>query len=242
MLLACAAANHHDLFNGFSIKDVGSNATSQRPIPHAGLTLKAIAKRMFPANSIELQEVSEALQYLDDKGSIMSRIQQHYRSNDWQPRVHAELILLVALNQSKPRFYDDDKYIACSKPACFCCFHYICSHTGGFAHPPCHNKVYLNWQPPELTTSLESQHSQQHDIMIKLTDQVRQAVVQRVLNANRSMKWHPDSSTGITPSAIMLVGQSLSATEIQTLDDFRSTFSQNISDIEDDEEGGVALT
>lgn len=84
-----------------------------------------------------------------------------------------------------------------------CCYHYICGHPGSFARPPCHNKVYLNWQPPKLTRDDDSRYLQQRDIMIELTRQVRQAVIEKVLNAQRSMRWHPDSSTGITPSAIL---------------------------------------
>lgn len=241
-VLAYAGINHPSLFHGFSIKRQGSNATSQRPIPRAGLTLSGIANRMFSANSIELQEISEALQSLDDKGSLTSRVQQHYQSSDWQPRVHAELILLEALYQAKPRFYDDDRYIACSKPACFCCYHYISNHPGSFVHPPCHNKVYLNWQPPELATSSENRHRQQRDIMDRVIDQVRQAITQRVLNAGRTMKWHPDSSTGITPSITMPVEAKLAAARCQTSNNSQVYSSQEVSEIEDDEDGGVPLT
>ena len=38
---------------------------------------------------------------LEEKGSIMSRILDHYRTKYWRPRVHAELTLLEALHDSR---------------------------------------------------------------------------------------------------------------------------------------------
>lgn len=74
----------------------------------------------------------------------MQRILQHYSDKNWQLSVHAELALLEAMDERQCTFYDNDKFIACSKAACFCCYHYICSHLGAFARPACHNKVYRN--------------------------------------------------------------------------------------------------
>ncbi|KAK0888252.1 hypothetical protein LTR02_016481 [Friedmanniomyces endolithicus] len=199
-LLIYAAASHPHIFCGFAIRRQNPGPVLRRPDLHAGLTLAGISGRMFPSNSADLIIFREGLQMLEEKGSIMSRVLEHYRSKDWRPRIHAELTLLEALHDSRCMFFGNDKYIACSKPACFCCYHYIGYHSGSFIRPPCHNKVYINWQPPNLVT--DTSHARalgQRDVINKVTQEVRRAIVERVLNTRNNMRWHPDSSTGITP-------------------------------------------
>ncbi|KAK0261276.1 hypothetical protein LTR35_017885 [Friedmanniomyces endolithicus] len=199
-LLIYAAARHPHIFCGFAIRRQNPGPVLRRPDLHAGLTLAGISGRMFPSNSADLIIFREGLQMLEEKGSIMSRVLDHYRSKDWRPRIHAELTLLEALHDSRCMLFGNDKYIACSKPACFCCYHYIGYHSGSFIRPPCHNKVYINWQPPNLVT--DTSHARalgQRDVINKVTQEVRRAIVERVLNTRNNMRWHPDSSTGITP-------------------------------------------
>jgi hypothetical protein len=236
-VLAHGAINHADLFSGFTLHIERSGAICERPQTYPGLALSGISGRMFPNSSRALQSFREAIARLDDRGSIMSRITDHYQNKDWKPRVHAELQLLEALNDADCAFYDDDKYIACSKPACFCCFHYICEHPGSFSRPPCHNKVYLNWRPPDLATGSKERHHQQHVIITSVTKHVRQAAIQKVLNADRGSKWHPDSSTGITPSNVLHVSSSRPATPETP----GSPSSPVYSDDAASEDGGVAV-
>lgn len=241
-ILTQTASSHPDLFSGFSVDMERSGVAIERPQPYPGLTLLGISGRMFPSDSTAMREFREALKRLDNHGSIMTRVIDHYQDDNWQPRAHAELQLMEMLYETQCTFYDDDKYIACSKPACFCCYHYICEHPGSFARPPCHNKVYLNWQPPGLTGKSEAQCNRQQAIMNGVTKHVRQAVIQRVLNADRGRKWHPDSSTGITPS-IAVVNQLQAQAEPlmkiseSTVSPCRSPHSSD----EDFEDGGVAL-
>ena len=152
IFLANSAADQPLLFHGHSVRFQTSSAASKRPSPYGGLTLHGITGRMFPNASIGLQHLREVLQSLEENGSIMSRIMEYYSGKTWQPRVHAEMDLLETLHDNACSFYSDDKYIACSKAACFCCCHYICCHPGSFARPSCHNKVYINWSPSTPST------------------------------------------------------------------------------------------
>lgn len=250
--LTYAAASHPHIFCGFTVRCQNSGPVLPRPSEHAGLTLAGISSRMFPSNSAVLSNFREGLQMLEEKGSIMSRVLDHYRSKDWHPRIHAELTLLEALHDKRCTFFGNDKYIACSKPACFCCYHYIGYHQGLFVRPPCHNKVYINWQPPNLATN--SSHARaigQRDVINKVTQEVRRAVVERVLNTQNKMRWHPDSSTGITPLTSRGSGlgtrsgfarnPSVSSVQGQSSGDTCSQADAGSSSGELKEDGGVSL-
>ncbi|KAF2158623.1 hypothetical protein M409DRAFT_38156 [Zasmidium cellare ATCC 36951] len=244
-VLTYAAMSYPHFFCDFMLEREDSTAISHRPGPYGGLTIAGICGRMFPSQSSDLKEFQEALQILDDKRSLMSRILEFYTGKDWQPRVHAELTLLEALHDNGCKFFNDDKYIACSKPACFCCYHYICNHPGAFTRPPCHNKVYPNWQPPALAKSTgEVGALRQRDIMLRLTQEVRNAVMRKVLDTHKSMRWHPDSSTGIT-SLIAKEAAPGGPNDILTMPESSGTVSPQLlatsSSGEESEDGGVAL-
>jgi len=254
VLLNRAAQHHPTLFEGFSLQCQSAGSMSATPIPHAGLTLEGLSSRMFSTPLAEQTQFLEALLSLDQKGSILPRVRDQYRDRNWRPRVHAELALLEVLSDRRVRFYDDDKYIACSKAACFCCYHYICAHQGTFVRPACHNKVYLNWKPPDLSTHTVARYAQQRDVMISLTTHIRRAVVDRVLRAQYGAKWHPDSTTGITASVMDSDSRATDndyegASNLNSSDGDRrsSQVSQQVSDSvtsesEDSEDGGVSLT
>lgn len=65
-------------------------------------------------------------------------------------RVHAELLIVDYLSRKKLEFIDDDKYVGCSKPACYFCHQWISLHPGGFEVPASHKKVILGCRGPEV--------------------------------------------------------------------------------------------
>ena len=67
-------------------------------------------------------------------------------------RVHAELVLFDWFWSSQSRYYAEDKYIGCSKAACYSCDRYAQALSVGdkVALRGCHNKLYLSWRPPDI--------------------------------------------------------------------------------------------
>lgn len=61
------------------------------------------------------------------------------------PRVHAEVQLLDHFHAHRLSFAADDRYIACSKPACFCCRLYFRHHPARCVEPDSHGNLHLNW-------------------------------------------------------------------------------------------------
>ncbi|KAK3678161.1 hypothetical protein LTR78_002257 [Recurvomyces mirabilis] len=210
-ILTYACASHPQLFEGANVLALKCPAATPAPSAYPGLTSSGISNRVFPSSSsTELQDFQAVLQRLEDQGMrLIDGVRDYYASKDWRPKVHAELTLLEALHAHQGNFFDNDKYIACSKPACFCCYHYICAHPGGFARPDCHNKVYHSWQPPALPSTTSSKlKDEQSRVMNSLVQQVRQAVVEKVSNIRRYAKWHADSTTGLTAFTVESVAGS----------------------------------
>lgn len=250
--LANAAMRNPDLFLAYTVQAITCEAaidTSERFAEHPDLNLDGICRRMFSSHSREESEMfRSALKSLDESGSIMHRVRENYQNKKRKPRIHAELAVLETLHDRDCTFYDDDKFVACSKPACFCCYHYICAHPGSFERPSCHNKVYPNWCPPAYPANNKALQEQQRDIMNKLVEEVRKAITKKVFNAERGSKWHPDSSTGITPSIahgpdLDLEDFTLASGSVCDSPRSRSSMSSNESswseDLDDD--GGVSL-
>lgn len=188
------------LFENFTIQIRPSPKPPSLPPPTDELTtLDRIIKRMLSHDSEELQSYQEALETMDAKFHILKRLKAQFKDKDFTPRVHAELNLLEYFHRERLPFVDNDRFIACSKPACYCCYHYISFHPGGFVRPPSHGIRYLNWRAPDPadeTDTREKKHRE--DILNKIIAQIRLDALRQIGQRRGPSAWHPDSTTGIT--------------------------------------------
>ncbi|KAK7957723.1 hypothetical protein PG996_010832 [Apiospora saccharicola] len=105
--------------------------------------------------------LSEKLQILQDfvKIDLERDITRLYRSDGTntisiKPFVHAELQLCDLANREDMQFVDNDRYVGCSKPACYFCLRYMNSHpTKRFVEPTSHHKVPLGVRAPAADPS-----------------------------------------------------------------------------------------
>jgi hypothetical protein len=156
---------------------------------------------MLPAYSNEILWYQEALATMDTKFDILKRLQAQFQDKDFTPRVHAELNLLEYCHRELLQFVDNDRFIACSKPACYCCYHYICFHPGGFVRPSSHGIRYLSWRAPDLVDETDTgEKNHQRDILNKVIAQIRLDALRQIKERRGPSAWHPDSTTGITYS------------------------------------------
>ena len=65
------------------------------------------------------------------------------KNSSFMTRVHAELLILEEFSRHNYKYVDDDKYIGCSKGACYFCYNWIVLHHKGLVSPASHNKVIL---------------------------------------------------------------------------------------------------
>ncbi|KAL5349546.1 hypothetical protein ACLOAV_005841 [Pseudogymnoascus australis] len=200
-ILTTAGWRMPELFDSFTIKTRPSPKPPSLPPPTDHLTtLSGIIKRMLPAGSEALQ-YQDALAIMDAKFNIQNRLQAQFEDIRFRPRVHSELTLLEYFHTNRIPFVDDDRFIGCSKPACYCCYHYISLHPGGFVRPSSHGIRYLNWRPPDLVNAENAtEKNQQRDVLNKVIAQIRLDTLRQIEQRRGPSLWHPDSTTGITGS------------------------------------------
>jgi hypothetical protein len=65
-------------------------------------------------------------------------------------RVHAELQIADKCSRSKHMYFvDDDKYIGCSKPACYFCYNWLSNHKHKYVLPATHNRIIPSCREPD---------------------------------------------------------------------------------------------
>jgi len=205
--LVAAAMRFPALFDDFEVECLPSPKPAEIPPQmNKQANLDHIVARMLPENDPNVPIYQKALQDMDSKFGIYRRLVEEYRKPTFLPRVHAELIILEHFYTHKCDFVDNrDKYIGCSKPACYCCYHYIWAHPGNFVRPASHNKTYLNWRPPDVVDVGEDGSAAKHqrDIMNKMVEMIRKDVFAQIENQRGRRRAHPDSTTGITASVVV---------------------------------------
>ena len=190
------------LFDNFAIKPRPSPKPPILPPLLDNLTtLDGIIKRMLPKDSEDTPRYQNVLNTMDAKFHIQSRLQAQYQDKEFRPRVHAELHLLEYFYHQKLSFVDDDRFIGCSKPACYSCYLYISNHPGGFIRPASHTIRYINWRAPDIIdVANQNQKNHQRDVLNKMIVQIRLDTLRQIDRRTGPSPWRPDSTTGITDS------------------------------------------
>ena len=200
-ILVAAALRFPTFFDCPQVKCLPSPEPAKKPPPMDELTtLDGIVIRMLPKDDPKIPSYQEALQFMDTKFGIYRRVAEKYKDDNFLPRVHAELILLEHFHANTYRFVGGDKYIGCSKPACYCCFYYISAHPGNFVQPASHNKTYLNWRPPDVADNDPKGSVRQRDVLNTMIKRIRGEVLEQIMDRRGPRAAHHDSTTGITLS------------------------------------------
>ncbi|KAL9109303.1 MAG: hypothetical protein Q9227_006058 [Pyrenula ochraceoflavens] len=174
------------------------------PAADAKTTFNSMLVRMLPSDAAEqVQEYQEQLQKFDTNHDLYKRFMKSYNDKYFKPRVHCELVVLEHFYTKSLKFYDSDRYIGCSKPSCYCCALYIRYHPGDFERPACHQKLYLNWRPPDAAYKPDGKGSVRHrNILNDIIAHVRRDVLQQISDRGNWARWHPDSVTGISSGTV----------------------------------------
>ncbi|EDR06599.1 uncharacterized protein LACBIDRAFT_300185 [Laccaria bicolor S238N-H82] len=198
-IFVAAATRFPELFANVEVQCLSSPKPAPKPQMDELMKLDRIAVRMLPANDKRLPDIQDALQSMDEKFAIFENFRDKYEDDNFQPRVHAELILLERFYVHAYQFVDGDRYIGCSKPACYCCYLYICAHPGGFIKPPSHSKNYTNWSPPEIDpVGSVDPVKHRRDILNSMCKEIREDVLRQIQEQRPQRGAHHDSTTGIT--------------------------------------------
>ncbi|KAF1972949.1 hypothetical protein BU23DRAFT_589890 [Bimuria novae-zelandiae CBS 107.79] len=200
-LLTCAS-RLSDILHGCEVRSVPIPMRSAIPPADGKTTLDSVVSRMLPSQYPDVERYQSNLAEMDAKYQLSRRFLDNYRDPDLKPRVHAEIQVLEHFHVGSLRFADGDAFVACSKPACFCCLLYFRAHPGHFVEPTSHQKIYLNWRPPDLDTQMAiiGEHHQR-DILNVMTQAIRKEAFRQINEKIPPHARYPDSLTGITESA-----------------------------------------
>jgi hypothetical protein len=197
-ILIDAAMNlSQDLTQGFTIKRVPSS--KPMPLPFRDkeeTTIKSIVGRMF-SSPREQEDFMNRLSCLEDR-EITDFIREERFT---KTRVHTELLLVDHFERTGCNFLDsNEKYIGCSKPACYLCHMYIAQHPGSYVVPACHNKLYIAWRAPDAFVGdiADRVSAAQERIILKMIETVRKDLVTEINSRTMRLPYHADSTTGIT--------------------------------------------
>ncbi|TLD28607.1 hypothetical protein PspLS_04267 [Pyricularia sp. CBS 133598] len=169
------------------------------PPPDGLTTVDGIVVRMLPDKSHpKLGEYQAALQELDRLHGVLETIKKKYSAN--KPCIHAEILVLEHFWAKNRAFAFSDRFIGCSKPACYCCKQYIKYHPIGCVVPDSHEKIYINWSPP-LRGVEDPGFKEKKKVIQGIINSFRASALEQILQrTGRAARWHPDSVTGITRS------------------------------------------
>ncbi|KAE8371072.1 hypothetical protein BDV26DRAFT_276824, partial [Aspergillus bertholletiae] len=141
-------ALRRDFREGFLVEPVA--ASTPKPIPLPKLNEQSMGKivaRVFQKED-ERHQFYHHLNQFYNREEISQSLQ---RCKKGRVRVHAEILLIDYFDKFDASFLDtDDKYIGCSKPACYLCYQYICQHPDNYTLPPTHQKLYHAWSLPTI--------------------------------------------------------------------------------------------
>ncbi|RYO03997.1 hypothetical protein AA0121_g12909 [Alternaria tenuissima] len=199
-LVSCAPSLLY-LLHDYEVCSVPAPAKSAMPPPDQLTRLDKVLKRMLPANCPELELYQQALTDMEARHQLFSRFMDNYARPGRTSCVHAEIQVLEHFYAQDIHFAYDDPYVACGKPACYCCLLYFRHHPKQVVEPVSHNKIYLNWRPPDLSApvgSLSANH--QRDILNAMNKEIRKEALQQLHGKTARTAWHPDSLTGVTSS------------------------------------------
>ncbi|KAJ5817757.1 hypothetical protein N7447_007765 [Penicillium robsamsonii] len=185
------------LSRGLRIETIGASPENPIILMERTCTIQKISNRMFsdPAKrNVFLQQLQRIY-----TGKELDRV----LSKDvckGKTRVHAELLVLDHFEQTGGRFLDErDRYIGCSKPACYLCHLFISCHPGRYATPPSHQKLYMNWRLPDIRANEQNagmRFQRQQDVLPRMTETVRRDLKNDIATGVGKRMAFPDSTAG----------------------------------------------
>lgn len=98
-----------------------------------------------PMDSVSALHAFVDLDFLD--GEIRARLASR---KSIVTRVHAELQIADTFSRHRyMEFVDDDKFVGCSKSACYFCYRWLSNHKHGYTLPTTHHKIIPGCRGPD---------------------------------------------------------------------------------------------
>ena len=188
-----------DLARGMRVEEVPGSREAKMPLLPSKYNIESISNRMFPEKA-ERDKFIARLQTIHNTAEVNRLLAQKHLVG--KTIVHAEILLLDHFEQTGGDFLNNaDKYIGCSKPACYLCYQYICYHPGGYTRPPSHQKLYVKWRLPDVKESERNaakRFQNNEQILRSMTEFVRRELKNDIATRVGKLKGYADSTAGGT--------------------------------------------
>lgn len=130
--------------------------------------------------------------------SITDAFSENFTDDRLKGRVHVEVFMFEHFYFNNMRPWGREKYIGCSKPACYCCSLYFRFHPGNFVLRPPHNNVYVRWIPPLMTRLGETTERKHNlDIINQMNAYIQRDVREEIEERMPRRQKAADSTSGI---------------------------------------------
>ena len=220
-LIEAAVSLSQDFMDEFCIKVLPSSKEQKLPLLAKEATIESTIGRMF-SSPVDQSQFMARLQFIWDPPELTELLQKQHKT---KTRVHAELILLDHFDKHGLNFLDnDDKYIGCSKPACYLCYAYITHHPGRYTVPSSHQKLYMGWRHPDVDPNATKIRAQQEQIMLKLIEDVRRDIKTDIECRTKRLPYHADTA-GMSSLSRTFASNALS---VHDMDTYRKLHKPNI--------------
>ena len=200
-----AAKTFPNLVHGFHVEYLESPPPIAAPIADEMTNVDSALGRMISKTETQLlhdvREAVETSRVMD----ISADFRATYTDETFKPRIHAELLLLEHFYHRNLRFVENDRYIGCSKPSCYCCDLYMKCHPGGFVTRACHGNLWINWRapiPPIDDDEKAGKHTAK--MLNEMVKTVRRDAIRQLLSKQPRRRRVPDSTTGVSTSILDL--------------------------------------
>lgn len=199
-MLVRLATKHPHLVSDFSCEVVPKTSPMRSPSPDGKSNLDGILRRMVDKSENErlekLQNSLNCMRHFD----IEEDFQKKYAEKSKSLRIHSELQILEHFYSDDRKFLNNDRYIGCSKPSCYCCELYIRLHPGMFESRACHGNLWTNWAFPVDIRSPSSVYAKK--ILDGMIEHVRRDLLQQIESKLPQRRKWPDSTTGMSRSIL----------------------------------------
>lgn len=202
-MLRAIVALRLDFQKGFVVESIPASIPKPIPLPQLSKrTMKKIIARIFPKEDersrfyhhldqfYNMEEISQSLKLCSEKGRV---------------RVHAEILLIDYFDKVDVNFLDnDDKYIGCSKPACYLCYQHICQHPDSYTLPQTHQKLYHAWTLPIVRAddrNCTDKFKRHKRFLNQVTENLQSGLRNEMRQQVAPRKYHADSSAGASSIA-----------------------------------------
>jgi hypothetical protein len=198
-IMECTKVLRSDFARGMSVERIPGSQEVPLPFSRRKYNIDGISNRMF-RDPAEKERFVARLRTIYDATELDKLLTENHLPG--KTIVHAEILILDHFEKTGGDFLNNaDKYIGCSKPACYLCYQYIRNHPGRYTLPPSHQKLYMKWRLPDIRESepnAATRFRNQEQILRNMTDFVRTELRNDIENCVGKLKGHPDSTAGGT--------------------------------------------